>query len=465
MSIRLRLALIVALTASVLVAAGGVVFAVLLSSGLRATVEDSLRRSAARLVAEVDSGRVVLGARTPVVEPAHDQSIVQVLSVHGRVEFTTVRAGRVPLLSAAQRTSAQAGHTFVETAFPGWRNPRLLFAEPIKGHPGQLAVSGASLDELDNAMGRLRLLLVGGGIVVVVAASLGASVLAGRALSPVERLRAETAAISSRAPDRRLAVPKTHDEIARLAETLNSLLDRLQGALGRQREFVAVASHELRTPLAVLQAELEIARRPGRSEEEIRRALDVLSPRVELLTRLAADLLLLARGDEGTLPLERAPQALEPLVAETLGAMSGVAEAQGCVLALDADPEVAAAVDPGRFQQVLHNLVANAVEHAAGGHLVDVRVRAEGEDAVVEVRDGGSGFPPEVLARAFERFTRADAPMRAGRRGAGLGLAVVRLIVESHGGRVEARNLAAGGASVLVRLPACPVGIPHDAVT
>lgn len=453
MSIRLRLSLVVALTTSLLVAAGGIVCAAVLSSGLRATLEDALRRSSTRLVAEVASGQIRLGTDAPVVEPARDQSIVQVLSSQGRLEFTTVRAGGKELLSPQQRTQASSGRIFVQRQRPQWRNPRLLLAEPIPGHTGRLLLVGSSLDELDNATSRLEGLLLSGGSALVVLASLGGFVLAGRALRPVERLRVEAAAISATLPERRLAAPSTHDEVARLADTLNSLLDRLQGALSHQREFVAVASHELRTPLAVLQAELEIARRPGRSEEEIRRSLDVLAPRVGLLSRLADDLLLLARGDGGALPLHRVGQSLEPLVAETLGSLSRVADAHGVLLALDADPEVDAAVDAGRFQQVIDNLVGNAIEHASGSSLVEVLLREEAGEAVVEVRDNGPGFPDDVLSRAFERFTRADVSRRRGRRGAGLGLAIVRLIVEAHGGSVVARNLEGGGASVVVRLP------------
>ena len=456
MPIRLRLALVVAVATSLLVAAGGAVFAAALSSGMRRTLEDSLRRSSARLVTEISAGHVHLGLRSPVIEPARDQSVVQVLSSSGHLEFTTVRAGTTALLTSRERDRAVSRRIFVQRLRPGWRNPRLLLAEPVRGSKGYLLVVGASLDELDNATSRLEGLLLVGGTAFVVLASLGGLMLAGRALRPVERLRLEAAQFSASLPDRRLAAPHTHDEVARLAETLNSLLDRLQGALGREREFVAVASHELRTPLAVLQAEIEIARRPGRSNEEIARSLDVLGLKVELLGRLADDLLLLARADEGALVLHGvAAQNLEPLVARGLLSLAAVADAGGVALALDADPEVAAAVDAGRFQQVVDNLVCNAIEHAGGSAIVEVLVRQEGPAAVIEVRDQGPGFPEDMLSRAFERFTRARTGGPRNGRGAGLGLAIVKRIVEAHGGSVEARNLEEGGASVLVRLPAC----------
>lgn len=459
MSIRLRLALVVALMTSLLVAAGGVVSAAVLSSGMRATLQDDLRRSAARLSADLQGHRVALGATLPVVDPSRDQSILQVVSSSGRVAFTTVRAGRADLLTPAEQARAVSGRIYVQRQRPGWRSPRLLLAEAAPGAVGRLLVVGASLDELDDTTARLERLLLGGGAALVLLATLGGYALAGRALRPVERLRAEADAISATLPARRLAAPTTRDEVARLAETLNRLLDRLQGALSRQREFVAVASHELRTPLAVLQAELEIARRPGRSEAEVRRSLEVLGPRVDQLVRLSDDLLLLARGDEGALQVRPVAQPLEPLVAQTLAALAPVAEAHGVVLALDADPTVAAAVDAGRFQQVLDNLVENALEHGVGGQVVEVRLSGAPGMAVIEVRDHGPGFTAEVLPRAFERFTRAEAvPRRRGRRGAGLGLAIVRLLVGAHGGHVEARNAEDGGAVVAVHLPASPAG-------
>ena len=453
MSLRVRLAVFVALATTLLVAIGGVAFAALLSAGMRATIEDDLRRSAQRLVSEVAAHRIALAVPNPVVAPARDESIVQILSPHGRVEYTTVRAGTAAVLTAAERARALRGQIYLQRSVMGAHNPRLLRAAPLASPTGALLVVGASLDELDNAMSRLEELLVAGGVAVVVVASLGAFLLAGRALRPVEKMRVEAEAIAATLPGPRLAAPGTYDEVARLAETLNNLLDRLQSALSHQREFVAVASHELRTPLAVVQAELDLARRPGRSAQDQRRSLEIAGARVNLLSRLADDLLLLARGDDGGLPLQRAVQPLEPIATETLGTLRSMADAQAVILALDADPDVASSIDAARMRQVLDNLIANAIEHAAIGGLIEVLVREDGNHAVLEVKDRGSGFPPDLLGRAFERFVRGESARSQGRRGAGLGLSIVRLIVEAHDGSVEARNRAGGGASVIVRLP------------
>lgn len=469
MPIRLRLALIVTLVASILVLVGGTTFEMNLSGGMRATLEDFLRRSALRLERDLADHRVVLAAPTASVRLADDQSTLQVLSRTGRVVYATTRAGSKALVTAAQRRSALRSPIFLQRSRAAWHDPRLVLAKALPGNPNLVLVVGASLDELTNARSRLLDALFVGGPLVVTVLGVGSWFLAGVALRPVERLRSEAMAISTSDPDRRLATPNTHDEIARLGHTLNGLLDLLQGAIARQREFVAVASHELRTPLAVVRAEVELAQRPGRTDTEMRASLDAIASRVAQLVRLSDDLLLLASNDEGGLALCVATQELEPLVAGSLKSLSPAAAGRGISLVLDADPGVRAPVDAYRFQQIIDNLVANAMDHAAGTPFVEVCVRQDGEHATVAVEDRGPGFPDGFLPQAFERFTRGTRPPlaapadRGGRhrsplRGVGLGLAVVRLLVEAHGGAVDAGNRPGGGARVVVTLPCTPEG-------
>lgn len=455
MSIRLRLVSIVAATATLLVLIGGIAFEARLASGMRQTLEDSLRASAVRVLADIREHKVLLVTRRSGAAPTSDQSIVQVLSSTAGVEYTTTIAGDTSLLSVGELAKSARGTVFLQKSHSSWSNPALLLAEPVPGKAATLVV-GALLDEVDDSTSRVRNELLLGGPLVVLIASAGGWLLAGQALKPVERLRVEATAISTKLPNRRLAEPKTKDEIAKLARTMNSLLDRLQGSLIHQREFVAAASHELRTPLAVLKAELEVARRPGRTPTEMRRSLDVLARRVEQLSRLSGDLLLLARGDEGAMPFQFSRERLEPLVAESLQSLREVADERGIVLVLDADSKVTAAVDGGRFQQVVDNLVSNALQHGTGTSYVEVSIREDAGWAVVEVLDEGPGLSEELLARAFERFSRIDVAVSGKNRGAGLGLAVVRMIVEAHHGTVEIRNRAEHGASVLIRLPVSP---------
>lgn len=457
MSIRLRLALTVALVATALTGAGGAAFTAVLNEGMMATVHDTLHRSALRVRRELAAGQLPLAAANARSAATGDQSVVQVLGPGGRLAYTTDTAGRAGLLTSGQRAAAGRGPLFVTRSRPGWPAAYMLLAEAVSGIAGQpplVIVVGASLDERDKAMAWVLTTLLIGGPLVIACTAAGGWLLAGRALRPVEQMRAQAAAISARSPGMRLASPRTNDELDKLAGTFNRLLDQLHGALFRQREFVASAGHELRTPLAVLTAELEYARRPDRSGDEVRATLDVLDSRLGQLSRLASDLLLLARGDEDALALEPRVQPLEPLVAESLLAFRGRAQHRGTALVLNADPEVSAAVDGGRFQQIVENLVANAIDHGGGSEFIEVSIRAMGGCAVLDVADRGPGLPAEFLPHALERFAKADHARTRGEGGSGLGLAIVAMLAQAHGGSAGIRNRPGGGAIAEVRIPA-----------
>jgi two-component system OmpR family sensor kinase len=459
MSIRLRLALTVALVATVLTAAGGAAFIAMLNAGMMATVHDTLRRSALRVRRELATGQLPVAAANARSAATGDQSVVQVLGPGGRVAYTTDTAGQGSLLNPGQRAAAARGPFFVTRSRPGWPAAHLLLAETVRGIPGQpplVIVVGASLDELDKAMASVLTTLFIGGPLIIAATAAGGWLLAGRALRPVERMRAQVTAVSVRSLGQRLASPRTHDELDKLAGTFNGLLDQLHGTLSRQREFVASAGHELRTPLAVLTAELEYARRPDRTAGEVRATLDVLDSRVRQLSRLSSDLLLLARGDEDALALQPRTQPLEPLVAQSLLLFRARAQRRGSALVLNADPGVRAAVDSGRFQQIVENLVANAIDHGGGSEFIEVSVSLRNGYAVLNVADRGPGLPAEFLPHALERFTRADPARARGGGGSGLGLSIVAMLARAHGGSAEIRNRPEGGAIAEVRIPSAP---------
>lgn len=459
MSIRLRIALTVALVAAALTAAGGAAFSAMLNAGMVATVHDTLRHSMLRVRGELAGGQLTVTASDARSAATGDQSVVQVLGPGNRLAYTTDKAGRSSLLTPAQRAAAYRGAFFVTRARPGWSSDYLLLAETVRGIPGQpplVIVVGTSLDELDKAMNSVLATLLIGGPLIIAGTGIGGWLLAGRALRPVERMRAQAAAISASSPDKRLASPRTRDELDKLAGTFNGLLDQLHGALSRQREFIASAGHELRTPLAVFTAELEYARHPERTDAEVRAALDVLDSRLLQLSRLAGDLLLLARGDEDALALHPHAQPLEPLVAESLLAFRTRARHRGCALVLNADPEARAAVDSGRYQQIVENLVANAIDYGAGSEFIEVSVHLDGDCAVLEVADRGPGMPAEFLPRAFGRFTRADRSRSRSEGGAGLGLSIVDMLARAHGGSAVVGNRPGGGTVAMVRIPAVP---------
>jgi signal transduction histidine kinase len=269
--------------------------------------------------------------------------------------------------------------------------------------------------------------------------------LVGRVLRPVEAIRSEVEGISASRLDRRVPEPATADEIARLANTMNAMLDRLAGSADRQRRFVADAAHELRSPLARIRAELEVDAAHPESADLASTHAAVLA-QARTLQRLVEDLLLLARGDSGALrPGSAAPVDLDDVV--------------GRVVRLEADPRIdvrgvapaQVAGDAEQLERAVRNLLDNAVRHARDR----ITVTVEETDGAVElaVADDGPGVPAADAARVFERFTRLDDARSAGDGGAGLGLAIARDIAERHGGTLVL-DPGVDGARFVLRLPA-----------
>ncbi|MFA3874744.1 ATP-binding protein [Streptomyces sp. MMCC 100] len=259
-----------------------------------------------------------------------------------------------------------------------------------------------------------------------------------RALRPVEGIRREMAAITaSEDLARRVPVPGTHDEVARLASTTNETLAALESSVERQRRFVADASHELRSPIASLRTQLEVAAAhpelldlDGAVEDTVR------------LQRLAADLLLLARLDAGERPAD-ARVDLAALAREAAEGRRGVS--------VRGDAAVNVAGSRGQLGRVLANLLDNAQRHARSA--VEVSVRRDGEAAVVAVADDGEGVPAADRERIFERFVRLDDARSRDDGGAGLGLAIARDVAVRHGGTLTVHDAPAGGALFELRLP------------
>jgi len=225
---------------------------------------------------------------------------------------------------------------------------------------------------------------------------------------------------------------------------LNEMLDRLERALRRERTFVADASHELRTPLALLKTELELALRTPRSQVELEQALRSAAAETDRLAQLAEDLLVLARSDQGRLPLRRAPVSVRNVLSGVAARFERRAEEAGRGIEVDAVDGLVVPADAVRLEQALGNLVENALRHGEGS----IRLSAVEADGRVElhVLDEGRGIPPDFVPRAFERFTRANES-RTG-AGAGLGLAIAQVIAKAHGGSAHV-----SGADVWLSIP------------
>jgi signal transduction histidine kinase len=451
MSIRLRVALVFALALAAAFAAGGWLFISQISAAMLKSTDAALtvRLSQAGSYVEDDSN-----LRTPVVTgaPVPGEFIIQIVGPSGQVRHASANAGDRSLLGAADLRRARHGALLVTRVIDG--EPERVLAGPFSEQPGSVAIAAVSLESSNSTLRQVTDGILIGGAIFVIVGGIGAYWLARAALGPVERLRQEVAALSERDTETAVRVPRTRDEVAALAGTMNDLLVRLRRALARQRAFVADASHELRTPFAVLQGELELAGRPGRSRDELSAAVASAAREAGRLARIADDLLLLARGDEDRLSLRPEPTDIAALLAASADRAAARARAADVTCRVDAVTGLTAVVDTGRIRQAVDNLVDNALRFAPPGTEVILAARLDGKSLVIEVRDAGPGFPPGFLPHAFERFGRPGQDRARSAGGAGLGLAISRAIVLAHGGKAVASNRPEGGAVVSLELPA-----------
>ena len=448
--IRLRLTLAFAIAMAVVLLATGLFLYLRLEAALDQTIDQSLRGRAddvAALVRASGSGLREEGWSRLVDQ---EENVAQVLDPDGVILDSTPGVGGHRLLTDPQLARAAQATIMVDRPpVPGSDDPLRLLATPVQGQDGPvMVIVGASVEERKEALeGLLAQMLLGGPIALLIASLLGYS-LAAATLRPVESMRREAEAVSAAEPGRRLPLPPADDEIARLGMTLNTMLGRLESALARERQFVSDASHELRSPLAALRTELEIALRRKRTPEEMEAAMRSAEEETERLCRLAEDLLVLARADDGSLPVRQEQLPATELLTAVRERYVRQAADVGRPLQIQADDRLELYVDRLRLEQALGNLVENALLHGRGRILLIARRR----DGRVElhVRDEGAGFPPEFIERAFGRFSRSDSARQG--PGVGLGLAIVDLIARAHGGSAHAANHN-GGADAWLEIP------------
>lgn len=438
MSLRSRITALASLTvlAVLLVAGFGIVR--LHEQLLVETVDEQLQQTAASQAA---------GLGDALVPPADDDSVAQLVR-DGRVVEVAPTASRgsldEPIADDPPAADRQVMRD-VPVVLEGEGTYRVLSETLPDGSVLHLA---ANLDDVRESADALQRALAVA--IPIVALVLGALIwwFVGRTLRPVEAIRAQVAEIGAQDLHRRVPVPTAHDEVGRLARTMNGMLDRLELAAEQQRRFVADASHELRSPLARMRAELEVDLAHPEAADLVETHQSALTEVVGL-QHLVHDLLDLARH-EGTAAAVSNPEPvdLDDLV---LNATRRV-RADGRVT-LDTTGVSAAQVagDPSRLGRLVSNLLDNAVRHAAS--TVTVTLRQDETTAELVVADDGPGIVEADRGRVFEPFTRLDEARTAGAGGAGLGLAIVRDVALAHGGSVTIDDRPGGGTQLVVTLP------------
>jgi two-component system OmpR family sensor kinase len=442
--IRFRLTLPFAAAMAVVLAAMGFFVYLRVGGALLASIDQNLRAQSGEAADHLEHGGSLVDR-----DAASGITVAQLVAPNGRV-LRSVPAHLPSLSSATIRARALDGkRVFWNSTIPGRSGQWRLLAVPARQERRQAVVVVArTLVPREDALHRLARELVVGGTAALALAILAGYLLAAAALRPVEAMRRRAAAITASTPGARLPVPSARDEVSKLAETLNGMLQRLEAAFDHERRFVADASHELRTPLALLRTELELALRRPRSHGELEQALRSAADDTERLTRLAEDLLLIARSDQGELPVRRTRISARGALEDVATRYDSAARKHGRSIAVASETDAFVEADPARLEQALGNLVDNALAYGEG--VVELFVHVNGGGVELHVADTGPGLPPGYATRAFDRFSRADEARSPG--GAGLGLAIVEVIARAHGGNATVANREGRGADAWITL-------------
>jgi signal transduction histidine kinase len=331
---------------------------------------------------------------------------------------------------------------------------RSRFPSPPPGFPGDVPSWRETLgDERDRNLTNLRnYSLIGIGAILVVGA-VGGYVISGMMLKPIDRVSSLAARISHTNLKERIDHQGPQDEVKRLADTFDDMLQRLDGAFESQKQFIQDASHELKTPIATAQTNIEVLEMDQTATvEDYKDLMGVVKRSLDRLDSLSQGLLLLSQGSQ---PQNgRAEIDLTSLIDEVVTEARPSAAAVG--LSLEVKQPIAGVMvrgDASQLKQVINNLVDNAIKYNRPQGTVRVSARAEGSTAILEVEDTGMGIAATERQHVFDRFYRIDKSRSRAQGGSGLGLAIVRKIVEEHGGTISIESNLGQGSTFRVSLP------------
>lgn len=440
LTLRSRMVLLASVTVALVLLAATVLWGVALRSAL---VED------------VAEAAVVHGRQ--VADLARRGPLPRELSVLDDDAFAVVLRGDTMVAASAGADPAELGrlshagtgdvalHEVSDVGFADESGAFIVAVLVTDTPQGEATVyAGRSLEDVNDAVAAAAGVAAVGLPIVVVVLAAAMWLVVGRTLDPVERIRAEAEALGGSELHRRVPEPARDDEIGRLARTLNAMLARLEASFEQQRRFVADAAHELRTPVANLRTQLEIALETGSEEDWQRRSLVLLDDTLRM-QRLIEQLLLLARLDAGG-TVARRPVDLDDVVRGVAGRLEN---SRDVPLDLDRVRPVQISGDPTLVEQLVVNVVENALRHA--DRMVRVTTTPNGRGAIFQVEDDGLGIPTDRHRDVLTRFTRLQDARDRDSGGLGLGLAIAADIARAHAGDIEVARSELGGASIRVR--------------
>jgi heavy metal sensor kinase len=323
----------------------------------------------------------------------------------------------------------------------------------VNGSPYSIQVA-APLQEFDEALARFRLVLWLAAPLLLIGAGLGGYLISRRALRPVDQITAAAESISISNLSDRLAVPKTADELQRLSETLNRMLNRLDASVQKMSQLTADASHELRGPVSLIRTTAELAVHGGRTDSEYHDDMVQILAEAERTTRLIDSLLVLARADSGEAGLQHELAHISTSVREAAQQGRGLAAEKRIDFTVTLDPNpVVVRGDAEALRRLFFILIDNAVKYTPEAGRVEVDLEAVNAHATIRVTDSGLGIAESDLPHIFDRFWRADKVRSRGVGGAGLGLSIAQWVVEQHGGSIEVKSMAGKGSTFTVTIP------------
>ncbi len=447
--VRMRATLAASVVVAIALAIGGVALVVLLRRSLTNGIDDNARLRASDIAGQLRAGSLP----ATVATIGQDASLVQVVSPSGVVLASSSNIVGEPPLSGPPPSGThpviRTSHNLnVGTNGEAFRVVAVRVSTGTRTYIVYVATSTRSIDQTITTTSAL--LLIGLPLLLLlVAGSTWAA--AGTALRPVEAIRAQTASITSLDLSARVPEPRTQDEIARLARTMNDMLTRLHRAAEQQRRFSADAAHELRTPLTTLCTRAEVALAHPARTDWITTTRVVLN-QAEAMTRLVNDLLLLSRAEAHQLPPHRSDVDLDDLI---LAEAARLRELDACDIRVVALEPVCVQADPTQLARALRNLGDNAIRHARGR--IELTLTHTAELATITITDDGPGIPQDQAEAIFDRFTRLDDARDHGHGGTGLGLALARELIKTHDGDLHlTRPGPLPGATFTITLPLQP---------
>lgn len=384
---------------------------------------------------------------------------IQVIDSRGNVREVSDALRSHPLpVSTTALVRGMKGQSTLETVTNLGEHPVRIITVPVQmgSKVPYLVQAGASLEGVDATLQRASAILLVLTPSVLLVGALGGWLLVGRSLKPVDEMTRTALEIESSSLDRRIVPPRTDDEIGRLAAAFNEMIARLDRSFRQIQQFTADASHELKTPLTTMRGEAEVALMSDLTPAEYRKVLRSIIEEVERMSAIVENLLLLARTDANAVRLRRETVAFHEIVMTVYEQMEAIARRKGVSLELAEMDEAHVEGDPLWLQQIVTNLLNNAVKYTPEGGTVSVECRETTRHlslVTFVVSDTGVGIPPEHLPYIFDRFYRVDAGRSRDAGGSGLGLNIVKWAVEAHGGTIEVRSAVGKGTTFTVRLP------------